>query len=86
MELWVGCIAGALRDTEYVDKLKAAGFGDVEVEPWRIYKLDDARAFLTEAGIDVDRIAPLVEDTFASALVRARKPEATSCCGPECCS
>jgi SAM-dependent methyltransferase len=85
MELWVGCIAGALRDTEYVDKLKAAGFGDVDVEPWRVYKVDDARAFLRETGVDADHLAPMVEDKFASAFIRARKPEATSCCGPTCC-
>jgi arsenite methyltransferase len=86
MELWVGCIAGALEETEYAAKLKAAGFADVEVEPWRVYKIDDARAFLTEAGFDVERMAPLVEDRFASAFVRARKPEVKSCCGPECCA
>jgi SAM-dependent methyltransferase len=86
VELWVGCIAGALQDTEYADKLRAAGFADVAVEPWRVYKIDDARAFLTEAGIDVDRMAPLVEDKFASAFVRAQKPAAKSCCGPECCA
>ena len=86
MELWVGCIAGALEETEYATKLRAAGFIDVEVEPWRVYKIDDARAFLTETGIDVDRLAPQVEDKFASAFVRARKPEAKSCCGPDCCA
>ena len=86
MELWVGCIAGALEETEYASKLRAAGFADVEVEPWRIYKLDDARAFLTERGVDIDRLAPQVEDRFASAFVRARKPETKSCCGPECCA
>jgi arsenite methyltransferase len=89
MELWVGCIAGALEEKEYATKLQAVGFTDVEVEPWRIYKIDDARAFLTEAGVDVDRLAPNVEDKFASAFVRARKPEAAgaaqSCCGPDCC-
>jgi arsenite methyltransferase len=85
MELWVGCIAGALEETEYATKLRAAGFGEVEVEPWRIYKIDDARAFLTESGVDVDRLAPEVEDRFASAFVRARKPETKSCCGPTCC-
>jgi arsenite methyltransferase len=74
MELWVGCIAGALEETEYASKLRAAGFVDVEVEPWRIYQVDDARAFLTEAGVDVDRFAPQVEGKFASAFVRARKP------------
>jgi arsenite methyltransferase len=86
MELWVGCIAGALEETEYATKLRAAGFADVEVEPWRIYKVDDARAFLTESGVDVDRLASQVQDRFASAFVRARKPEAKSCCGPACCA
>ena len=86
MELWVGCIAGALEDTEYAAKLAAAGFADVEVEPWRVYNVEDARAFLTETGLDVDTLAPQVKDTFASAFVRARKPAAKSCCGPECCA
>jgi arsenite methyltransferase len=86
MELWVGCIAGALEETEYAAKLRAAGFADVEVEPWRIYKIEDARAFLTGRGVDIDRLAPQVEDKFASAFVRARKPEAKSCCGPDCCA
>jgi len=86
MELWVGCIAGALEETVYATKLRAAGFTDVEVEPWRIYKIDDARAFLSEAGVDVERLAPEVEGKFASAFIRARKPETKSCCGPECCS
>src|SRR5207244_10470092 len=86
LELWVGCLAGALKETEYATKLRAAGFADVEVEPWRIYKIDDARAYLTESGVDVDRLAPLVEDRFASAFVRARKPEAKTCCGPACCA
>jgi SAM-dependent methyltransferase len=86
MELWVGCIADALDETEFAAKLRAAGFADVEVEPWRIYKIDDARAFLTESSVDVNRLPRQVEDKFASAFVRARKPEANSCCGPECCS
>jgi SAM-dependent methyltransferase len=86
MELWVGCIAGALKDTDYSDKLRAAGFANVEVEPWRVYNVEDARAFLTEAGLDVDALAPAVNDRFASAFVRAQKPEAESCCGPTCCN
>ena len=87
MELWVGCIAGALEESEFASKLRAAGFDDVEVEPWRVYKIDDAREFLAEGGLDVDGLAPQVEDRFASAFVRARKPAAaTSCCGPECCA
>ena len=86
MELWVGCIAGALEESEYAAKLRAAGFADVEVEPWRVYQVEDARAFLSATGIDVDRLAPQVEGRFASAFVRARKPEARGCCGETCCA
>ena len=86
MELWVGCIAGALEESDYASKLRAAGFSGVEVEPWRIYRIEDARSFLSGTGLDVDRIAPAVEGRFASAFIRARKPEATGCCGPECCA
>ena len=86
MELWVGCIAGALEEGEYDSKLRAAGFADVEVEPWRIYTVEDARAFLAETGFDIDRLAPEIDRRFASAFVRARKPELKSCCGPECCA
>jgi arsenite methyltransferase len=85
MELWVGCIAGALEDREYEAKLSAVGFQNVEVEPWRIYQFEDARSFLTESGVDVERLAPLVAGKFASAFVRATKPAASSCCGPACC-
>jgi SAM-dependent methyltransferase len=85
MELWVGCIAGALEESDYASKLRSAGFEDVSIEPWRVYRIDDARAFLTNAGLDVDRIAPDIEGRFASALIRARKPEPRSCCGPDCC-
>src|SRR5207244_865692 len=76
MELWVGCIAGALEEGEYTSKLQAAGFSGVEVEPWRIYQVEDARSFLTQSGLDVDRLAPEVEGRIASAFIRARKPEA----------
>ena len=86
LELWVGCVAGALRDDDYVSRLQAAGFTDAAVEPWRVYQVDDARTFLAEAGIDVDRIAPEVDGKVASAFIRARKPEAKTCCGPTCCS
>ena len=86
MELWVGCIAGALEEKDYVAKLQAAGFADVEVDAWRVYNVADARAFLTEGGVDVDAMAPQVEGKFASAFIRARRPEAKSCCGPECCA
>jgi arsenite methyltransferase len=86
MELWVGCIAGALKDTEYKSKLAAAGFTDIELDPWRVYHVEDARAFLTDSGLDVDQLAPQVEGRFASAFIRARKPAVTACCGPACCA
>jgi arsenite methyltransferase len=86
MELWAGCVAGALRDDEYVSQLKAAGFVDVVLEPWRVYHIDDARVFLTEAGVDADRIAPQIDGKVASAFIRARKPEIKACCGPGCCA
>jgi len=74
--LWVGCIAGALQDTEYTAKLAAAGFEDIEVEPTRVHNVEDARVFLNEQGVDVDAIAPLVDGKFMSAFIRARKPQA----------
>ncbi len=88
LELWVGCVAGALRDDEYVAKLEAAGFVDAAVEPWRVYQVDDARAFLAEAGINVEQVASDIDGKVASAFIRARKPEvkATACCGPDCCA
>jgi len=87
MELWVGCVAGALSDTEYQEKLAAAGFDAIDIEPTRVYSIDDAREFLGAAGIDVDAIAPQVKDKFISAFVRAAKPAAVkSCCGPTCCA
>ena len=72
--LWVGCIAGALRDEEYISKLKAAGFEAVSIEPTRVYQIEDARAFLTGQGMDVNAIAPLVDGKFMSAFIRASKP------------
>lgn len=86
MELWVGCVAGALEEQEYRAKLAAAGFGEIDLEPWRVYRIEDARAFLTSAGLDVDRLAPAVDGRVASAFIRARKPESARCCGPSCCS
>jgi SAM-dependent methyltransferase len=85
MELWIGCVSGALLDTDYAAKLKAAGFEDVDVQPWRIYQVDDARSFLAGSGVDVDALAPAVDGKFASAFIRARKPKADACCGPTCC-
>ena len=73
--LWVGCIAGALQETEYRDKLAAVGFVDVQVEPTRIYKVEDAREFLSGQGLDVDALAVLVDGKFLSAFIRAAKPE-----------
>jgi SAM-dependent methyltransferase len=86
VELWVGCIAGALEERSYVSKLQAAGFSDVEIDVWRVYQIEDARSLLAKTGLDVDTLVPQVEDRFASAFIRARKPAAKTCCGPECCS
>ncbi|MGC1298763.1 MAG: arsenite methyltransferase [Alloacidobacterium sp.] len=84
MLLWVGCIAGALEESDYRDKLGTAGFAEIDLEPTRIYDIEDARVFLTEAGISVDEIAPQVEGKFVSAFIRATKPTAP-CCEPGCC-
>ena len=86
MELWVGCVAGALNAADYRAKLDAAGFGDITIEDTRGYSLDDARAFLAGEGVDVDALAKEVGGKFASAFVRATKPGAQTCCGPDCCS
>jgi arsenite methyltransferase len=83
--LWVGCIAGALEESEYIAKLTGAGFAAASIEPTRVYNVEDARHFLTNAGIDVDAIAPQVTDKFFGAFVRANKPQA-ACCQPGCCS
>jgi arsenite methyltransferase len=84
MLLWVGCMAGALEEQDYRARLVAAGFADVSFEPTRIYNVEDARQFLTEAGVDVDAIAPEVDGKFLSAFIRAVKPQST-CCAPGCC-
>ncbi len=84
MLLWVGCIAGALEERDYRAKLTDAGFVEVSIEPTRTYNVEDARHFLTEAGIDVDAMAAEVEGKFASAFLRGTKPN-TSCCEPGCC-
>jgi arsenite methyltransferase len=94
---WVGCIAGALEENEYRSKLAAAGFEQIEVEPTRIYRAEDAREFLAGQGIDVAAIAPQVDGKFMSAFIRAVKPAtagksetattgAISCCAPTCCN
>ena len=74
VELWIGCVAGALEEREYRDKLAAAGFASIEVEPTRVYETEDAREFLAKSGIDADAIAPEVEGKFMSAFICARKP------------
>jgi len=78
MLLWAGCIAGALEEMDYVKKLAAAGFGGIDIEPTRVYNIEDARQFLGGEGLDVDSIAPLVEGKFMSAFVRATKPAVRS--------
>ena len=83
MLLWVGCIAGALRDEDYIAKLKQAGFERIDIEPTRVYNIEDARAFLNAEGVDVNSISSQVEGKFISAFVRAQKPDCG--CGPNCC-
>src|SRR5271163_4391492 len=80
MEMWVGCIAGTLQDHEYACKLAKAGFDGIDIEPTRVYRIEDARQFLVGEGIDVDAIAPLVENKFMSAFIRAVKPTPKECC------
>jgi arsenite methyltransferase len=96
MELWIGCVAGALEEMEYRDLLADAGFRRVDIEPTRIYKSEDAAAFLTGSGLDAETFATQIEGKFMSAFVRAVKPNRSSaaqvmpvkesaCCGPDCC-
>jgi arsenite methyltransferase len=85
MELWIGCVAGALEEEEYRSKLARAGFTNVDVEPTRIYKAEDAKSFLEQGGLEPSLLAQ-VDGRFMSAFVRARKPVASSCCGPTCCN
>jgi arsenite methyltransferase len=88
--LWVGCVAGALGENEYRTKLAGAGFENIEIEPTRVYRVEDAREFLSEKGLNVDALAPQVDGKFLSAFVRALKPSAAKqdapCCGPRCCN
>ena len=76
--LWVGCVGGALEENEYREQLAAAGFEQVDIEPTRIYRVEDAREFLADQGLDVDALAPQVDGKFMSAFVRAVKPAAAS--------
>ena len=89
MELWVGCVAGALTEQEFHSLLRETGFEKIDIEPTRIYEFEDARAFLTGAGLDTEVLAREVGGRVMGAFVRAVKPAAgpaRSCCGPECCS
>jgi hypothetical protein len=82
----VGCVAGALEEDEYRSKLASAGFEKIEIEPTRVYRVEDAREFLAGQNIDVDAIAPQVDGRFMSAFVRAVKPlRKEPCCAPTCC-
>jgi arsenite methyltransferase len=86
--LWVGCVAGALEESEYRDQLAAAGFEQIDIEPTRIYRVEDAREFLSAERIEVDALAPQAEGKFMSAFVRAVKPSRqpmAACCDPVCC-
>src|SRR6266851_4468249 len=85
--LWVGCVAGALEENEYRTKLASAGFEQIDIEPTRIYRAEDARDFLSAEGVDVDPIASEVDGKFLSAFVRAVKPQVkNACCEPSCCN
>jgi ubiquinone/menaquinone biosynthesis C-methylase UbiE len=94
MELWVGCVAGALEEQQFEAWLREAGFEDPTLEPTRVYRLEDARQFLSEAGLDPDAVAPDIDGKFMAAFVRARKPAlalaaataGTPCCAPGCCA
>ncbi|MEO6877152.1 MAG: arsenite methyltransferase [Gemmatimonadaceae bacterium] len=97
MELWIGCVAGALEEMEYRDLLADAGFRRIEVEPTRIYKGEDAAAFLAGSGLDPATVTAQIDGKFMSAFIRATKPlgkptlrsmpvKGAECCGPECCS
>ena len=90
MELWVGCVAGALHEDDYRTLLGDAGFEAIDVEPWRVYKVEDARQFLADAGLEADTLAQEIDGKIVSAFVRATKAadlavKKEACCGPECC-
>jgi arsenite methyltransferase len=76
VELWVGCVAGALDEGDYREKLERAGFAEVEIEPWRVYAMADAQEFLAAAGLDPAAVSAAADGKFASAFIRARRPEA----------
>jgi arsenite methyltransferase len=87
MELWVGCVAGALEESGYREKLASVGFDNIDIEPTRVYRAADARHFLAEAGLSDEGTLAQIDGRLMSALVRAKKPAAAkNCCGPTCCS
>jgi SAM-dependent methyltransferase len=89
MELWIGCVAGALEERQFLSLLEDVGFQNASIEPTRVYRGDDAAAFLSEAGLDVEKLAAEIDGKFMSGFVRATKPGESavkSCCGPECCN
>ena len=87
MELWIGCVAGALEEGDYRRRLGAAGFEAIDVEPTRVYRAEDARAFLQGAGVWSETLPDQIDGMFISAFIRARKPvPARTCCGPACCT
>ena len=95
MELWMGCVAGALEESEFLDLLADAGFVDATIEPTRVYAAADASALLANTGLDADTLAREIDGRFMSAFVRATKPARAAatvekaegaCCGPSCCN
>ena len=83
MELWIGCVAGALEEREFLDMLRTVGFENPSIEPTRIYKAEDAALFLSGIGLDAAQVAAQIDGKFMGAFVRATKP--ASCCEPSCC-
>jgi arsenite methyltransferase len=88
LELWAGCIAGALEETEYKRKLSQAGFEQVSIEATRVYTAQDARDLFNGTGVDIEAVAPLVDGKFVSGFVRASKPveSQAACCATSCCA
>jgi len=86
LELWAGCVAGALGDYDYIAKLANAGFDNIDIQPTRVYSVEDARTFLAGSAVDVDRLTREIEGKLMSAFIRATKPIAPHCCAPSCCS
>ena len=88
IELWAGCVAGALEEQEYIGKLERAGFEGISIEPTRVYTAADARDLFEGTGIDLDTIAPVVDGKFISGFVRATKPQVSpaACCSSTCCT